>query len=193
VEGMNRNHYLLPELLQKPEYNFLIEAEQSLDPFRWSLYDAFHRRILPNVLRVFDRATMAASLESRMPFMDYRIVQYVFSLPISDIVNNGETKHILRQAVKNILPDTIINRKAKMGFAVSLKQWFNDPKVYNYLSEIVHDSSFYDHNFINKNKFILEFDRALEQGFSWQDTIRVWEVVNLSLWWQIFVKKNVNY
>ncbi len=65
---------------------------------RAALLAAFTQRILPMVLRVVDRATMAYSVESRAPLLDYRVVQYAFSLPEEDLIAR-ETKRILRAAV----------------------------------------------------------------------------------------------
>jgi asparagine synthase (glutamine-hydrolysing) len=131
---------------------------------------------------------MASGLESRAPFMDYRVVQYVFSLPLTDIVGGGETKHILRQAVRDILPDSVVQRRAKLGFTADLKQWFHSPPVAEYLSAIIHDPGFNAHGWIDQPAFTRRFERCVKQGFRRQDTVRIWEVVNLSLWWQIFVK-----
>jgi hypothetical protein len=186
--GMVPERYIRPDLLAPPEPVFDVPGERGLSLLQRDLYDAFHRRILPNNLRVFDRATMASAIESRAPFLDFRVVRYVFSLPISDIVGGGETKHILREAMRPLLPAAVVNRRAKLGFAVTLPKWFNSPAVRDYLASMIHDPAFAEHGMIDGKVFAEDFDRCARRGFSWQDTVRVWEVVNLSLWWRIFVK-----
>lgn len=86
-------------------------------------YQTFHLTTLPSVLRNFDRASMQSSIEVRMPFMDYRLVSYIFSLPTTSLVGNGFTKKILRDSLKDIMPSEISNRKLKLGFPVPLETW----------------------------------------------------------------------
>lgn len=72
---------------------------------------------LPALLHFEDRNSMAFSIESRVPFLDHRLVEYVYHLPAGDkILDTGETKSILRRALKDILPDAIANRKDKKAF-----------------------------------------------------------------------------
>jgi asparagine synthetase B (glutamine-hydrolysing) len=186
-----RSDYLSSELLASPQRNLLGEEQQDLDPLRSALYDAFHRRWLPTELRIWDRATAASSIENRVPFMDHRLVQYVFSLPASDIVGAGENKHILREAMRDVLPAPVVNRRKKTPFSPPLHQWFNDPAVHNHLAEIIHDPAFAEHGLIDGDVFAAYFDNCVKNGFSSLDTTRVGEVVNLSLWWQVFVSRRI--
>lgn len=99
-------------------------------PSNWSsseklMYNDFHYKSLPINLRDFDRAAMQHGIEIRMPFMDYRIVSYVFSLPIESKVGDGFTKRILRDAMKNTLPETIRTRTLKIGIGAPMEEWFN--------------------------------------------------------------------
>jgi asparagine synthase (glutamine-hydrolysing) len=186
-----RSDYLSSELLVPPQRDTLEEEQEDLDPLGLALYDGFHWRWIPTELRVWDRATMASSIKCRMPFMDHRLVQYVFSLPASDTVGAGESKHILREAMRDVLPVAIVNRRKKTAFLPPLLQWFNDPALHNHLAEIVHDPAFAEHGLIDGDVFAAYFDNCLESGFGWADTTRVWEVVNLSLWWQVFVSRRI--
>jgi asparagine synthase (glutamine-hydrolysing) len=72
---------------------------------------------LPYLLKAEDRNSMAHSIEARVPFTDYRLVDYVFALPAIYKVRYGWTKWLLRLAVKDLLPPEIIWRKDKLGFA----------------------------------------------------------------------------
>jgi asparagine synthetase B (glutamine-hydrolysing) len=76
---------------------------------------------LPHLLHYEDRNSMAFSLESRTPFTDYRLVDYLFSIPACYKYHNGWAKWLLRLAMKDLLPDEILWRKDKIGFAVSTK------------------------------------------------------------------------
>ncbi len=72
---------------------------------------------LPHLLKYGDRNSMACSIEARMPFTDYRLVDYVFPIPAAYKMHNGWTKWLLRLAVDDILPKEITWRKDKLGFA----------------------------------------------------------------------------
>jgi asparagine synthetase B (glutamine-hydrolysing) len=80
---------------------------------------------LPTYLRDFDRAAMQYSVEVRMPFMDYRLVEFCFQLPIEHKIGEGFTKRIVRDAVKEIVPKSIVERTFKVGIGSPLVSWFN--------------------------------------------------------------------
>jgi asparagine synthase (glutamine-hydrolysing) len=71
---------------------------------------------MQNLLRYADRNSMAHSREVRLPFLDYKLVEFVFSLPDHFKLKDGWTKFILRDSMKNILPAPICWRKEKVGF-----------------------------------------------------------------------------
>ncbi len=79
-----------------------------------------------NLLERGDRMTMAASLEARMPFMDHELAAYVSSLPDNYRVRGRQTKWILREAMKRLLPAEILERP-KVGFRVPVNEWFRGP------------------------------------------------------------------
>jgi asparagine synthase (glutamine-hydrolysing) len=93
-----------------------------------------HQTPLPGLLRYEDRNSMAWSIESRTPFMDYRLFEFTLGLPEEYVYKNGITKRVLREAMQPVLPPEVSNRKDKMGFVtpeeVWLKGegrvWFND-------------------------------------------------------------------
>jgi asparagine synthase (glutamine-hydrolysing) len=79
-----------------------------------------------NLLERGDRMTMAASIESRVPFLDHELAGYVSTLPDSYRVKGLKTKWILRQAGRSLIPDAILERK-KVGFRVPVNKWFQGP------------------------------------------------------------------
>ncbi|NIN66452.1 MAG: asparagine synthetase B, partial [Anaerolineae bacterium] len=72
---------------------------------------------LPHLLKNGDRSSMAHSIEARMPFTDYRLVDFLFPLPAVYKIRNGWTKWLLRLAVEDLLPPEIVWRRDKLGFA----------------------------------------------------------------------------
>ena len=83
--------------------------------------------ILPALLQVEDRVSMAVSIESRVPMLDYRIAELLASMPPAMKFKNGQTKYALHRAMQSIVPGKILKRKDKMGFPVPLKEWWSGP------------------------------------------------------------------
>ncbi len=101
------------------------------------------KTILPALLQIEDRVSMAVSLESRVPLLDSRIVDLVTSMPPSLKFQGGRTKHTLKKSIKGLLPDSVLNRKDKMGFPVPLNEWMQGGV----------GSRFCSRYFINNKKF----------------------------------------
>ena len=77
----------------------------------------------PQLLRYEDRNSMAFSIEARVPIIDQKVVEYLYSLPSNKLINAGFSKSVLRDAMKNILPDEIRERKSKLGFSTPQSDW----------------------------------------------------------------------
>lgn len=84
------------------------------------------RRHLPMLLHWEDRNSMACSVESRIPFLDYRLVEFCLSLPDNYKLYRGWTKRLMRTAMKDVLPEPIRNRTDKIGFATPEEVWMRD-------------------------------------------------------------------
>ncbi|MCV2218230.1 asparagine synthase (glutamine-hydrolyzing) [Thauera sp. Sel9] len=80
---------------------------------------------VPSLLRYEDRNSMAWSVESRVPFLDYRLVEFAVRLPIGHKLRAGRTKAVLRHGLRGIVPDQILDRRDKMGFVTPQSQWMN--------------------------------------------------------------------
>lgn len=108
--------------------NLSIEKKTG-DRFNNFLYHILMNTTLPTLLHFEDRNSMAFSLESRVPFLDHRLVEFAFTLLREDRINDeAETKFILRESMKNILPEAVYSRKDKKGFVTpGEKQWLNGP------------------------------------------------------------------
>ncbi len=89
---------------------------------------------LEELLRLADRNSMAHGREVRLPFLNYRLVEFIFSLPSNFKIRHGWTKWILRQAMANELPADIVWRKKKIGFEPPQKEWMKDKRV----QEMIH-------------------------------------------------------
>ena len=85
-----------------------------------------HERGLVNLLHYGDGISMAHSLESRLPFMDYRLVEYAFGLPGHLKLADGFGKNVLRQSMNGIVPDDILWKRSKLAFRTPVERWFRE-------------------------------------------------------------------
>lgn len=91
------------------------------------LHAAMTRESLPALLHYEDRNSMAFSIEARVPFLDHRLVEFVFSLPASAKINAGTTKVIMRRALRGVVPPLVLLRHDKIGFATPQESWLRGP------------------------------------------------------------------
>jgi len=81
---------------------------------------------LPALLHWEDRNAMAFSIESRVPYLDHRLVEYIAGLPLHQKIRHGVTKYVLRRAIKGLVPDAVRCRMDKMGFVTPEEAWMRE-------------------------------------------------------------------
>jgi len=150
------------------------------------LYQSLIHFTLPGLLHYEDRNSMAHSIEARVPFLDYRLVEFVFSLPMNQIIRNGTTKVILRETMEGVIPETVRTRLDKMGFVTPEDIWFRGV-LKDYISEIISSKSFAARGYFNVNEAKKTFDRHCTGEKNLSSTI--WRWVNLELWFRIFIDR----
>ena len=148
------------------------------------LYRFLTQERLPSLLRYEDRNSMAFSIEARVPFLDYRLIEFVFALPNSQKFRDGMTKVVLRNAMKGILPEKVRQRADKMGFVTPEAMWFRTA-CRNQVLEIIHSSSFRDRGYFNAKRVQERFDQFCDEREN--DSGLFWRCVNLELWLKMFL------
>ncbi|MGE0552590.1 MAG: asparagine synthase (glutamine-hydrolyzing) [Gemmatimonadales bacterium] len=136
--------------------------------------------LLPALLQVEDRASMAASLESRVPLLDRRIVDLVTSMPPRMKFKGGELKYILRKVMRGRLPDAILDRKDKMGFPVPLHLWAAG-ECRSFFADILLSRTCRERGLFDRKAV----ERALDSEEAYGR--RLWGLVNLELWHRHFI------
>jgi asparagine synthase (glutamine-hydrolysing) len=182
LRGIRVEHLLNHEFVASKK-----ERQRNPDSLRYALMrDVTHRR-LPMHLRVGDRVTSAFSLESRFPYLDHRIVEFSFSLPPNQIILNGSTKHILRNAVKGLIPESARRRK-KMGTPIPLESWLKEFR--QEIMAIFKSRRFIERGYFNHYALIDVYNRycngkmnRFERNF-YGDIL--WRVLNVELWLETF-------
>lgn len=103
----------------------------SPDILRLTLANSLTFAGCPNLLRYGDRCAAAFSLENRVPFLNIPFVNFCLSLPEEYLVSmKGETKSVFRKAMRGIVPDVLLDRKDKIGFASPEKQWLFNSRIW---------------------------------------------------------------
>lgn len=167
---------------------FEIHGQKDKLPEHWGglnryLYSIFHSTILPTLLRNYDRMSMANGVEIRMPFMDWRLVTYCFSLPESSKVSNGYTKHIARMAMKGKMPDIIRNSRAKLGFNSPIGNWLNGP-LRNWTMEMLTSRNCLQNDLIDGKRFSDFVTKKFESpNWDWDTSIFIWSYLHY-LWFE---------
>ncbi len=111
---------------------------------------------LRQLLRYEDRNSMAFSIEARVPFIDYRLVEYALSIPVSFKIRSGWTKFVLRKAMEGVLPESIQWRKDKMGFVTPEKEWLKKAdwkKLLSGINDLAPCSQLFSTEFLNNQDY----------------------------------------
>ncbi len=145
------------------------------------------KTLLPALLQVEDRVSMAHGLESRVPFLDHPLVEFAATMPSNVKFKEGKMKHILRETVKEgILPDTILHRKDKMGFPTPLSEWFK-AEARDFVHDIFHTQKNRGRDIFDSDVILNEMEKESQFGR------KIWGLLSLELWFQEFVDKHAEY
>lgn len=142
----------------------------------WMTYADLSLRLPELLLMRVDKMSMGVSLEGRVPFLDHRFVEYSMGIPTAMKLAGGESKYILKRAVRGLIPDEIIDRP-KQGFGVPVHEWFASrlgPEIRRSVDRFVHETGLLDARAVNA---VLESGRGTE----------AWYLYNLSEWWAHFI------
>lgn len=144
------------------------------------------KTLLPALLHVEDRVSMAHGLESRVPFLDHKVVEFAATIPADVKFQGGKMKQVLKSAMQSLLPDSIVNRKDKMGFPIPLTSWLNGP-CKEFASDIFSTKAACERPYIDNQKVLENLHREPQFGR------KAWGLLSLELWMQEFVDKHWEY
>jgi len=147
------------------------------------------RDVLPAYLHYEDRLSMASSVESRTPFLDYRLVEYMFGIPGPDKLRGGKTKSLLRKAMSGITPQQILDRKDKMGFSTPTSAWFR-----NELRDPIRDYLLDDRT---RNRGVLDMSQVertirLHEAGKIDAGSQIFQWLALECWFRCFLDRRVS-
>lgn len=145
----------------------------------WMTYLDLNFRLPELLLMRVDKMSMGVSLEGRVPFLDHRFVEMAMGIPEQAKTRHGTLKHLLKRAVRGLIPDEIIDRP-KQGFGVPVHEWLMQ-RLGVHAEEAVE-------TFLAETDY-LDADAARELIRGRDGAVTAWYVLNLALWWQRWIRE----
>lgn len=140
------------------------------------------KTLLPGLLHVEDRMSMAYGLESRVPLIDRKIVEFAAKIPADIKFKNGDMKHLFKKVVKPFLPQQVYDRKDKMGFPTPINDWFKN-ELKEFALDILGSRKARSREFINNNFAINQIENETKFGRN------LWALISLEIWQNEFHDK----
>jgi asparagine synthase (glutamine-hydrolysing) len=137
-----------------------------------------------DILTKVDRMSMAHSIETRVPLLDHKLVEFAATIPPEMNLKGGTTKYVLKQAMRGILPDNIIDRP-KHGFAVPLSYWFRG-KLGAYVRDLLLGESARRRGLFNSS-YIEDLVVRHEKGRNLD--MQLWTLISFELWARVFMDR----
>jgi asparagine synthase (glutamine-hydrolysing) len=135
-----------------------------------------------------DKMTMAYGIEERAPLLDYRLMEFAFSLPAHEKIRNGTGKYILKRAMERRLPRNIIYRK-KHGYNAPMDQWFKGD-LNDVLCSLIEgrEHSLYDTGYIEK--LLSDFQRTgSNYKINFWNAQKLWSILVFEMWYKVFIQR----
>ncbi len=145
-------------------------------------YYAITKYSLNFLLKETERNSSAFGIETRIPFLDHRLVEYAFSLPVNYKIRDGWTKWILREAMRDVLPELVTKRRRKVGFGTPEVRWLRElrPKI----EELFNSQEFKTRGYWDADKISKHF-KDFCNGKKIQPEF-FWRVISLEIWFRVF-------
>lgn len=170
--------------LFKQEFKVPLKNKKFTDLLKNDLWNNLTFSALREYLRYEDKNSMRFSLESRLPFMDYRLVENAFSLENNKKIKNGISKYILRKIAKHKIPDITLNRKDKMGFISPQEVWQKTilKEELDRIFQMIEEDGIFD--FIDSKKITKIYNEYQNNAFN--DWAFIWRIYCLYQWKKIW-------
>lgn len=139
---------------------------------------------VPHYLHYEDANSMAFSIEERVPMLDHNLVEWMHSLSVNWKLKNGMSKYALREAMRTILPDDIVNRKDKMGLSAPRDLWFRN-ELRSVIEDLFHQDCFIYDKLINRSVFLTQL-QAYMTGKPIPLSRVLWRIINIEKWLRIY-------
>jgi len=154
------------------------------------LYNQVMSTSIQTLLHYEDRNSMAHSIETRVPFLDYRLVEFVFSLPSAYKIKGHLGKYIHREALKQIVPAEIMERKDKIGFLAPGENFWLRNEWKDFATSTFQSAGFKSRDIFNHTRIISEFSKYQKGDNRYAK--KLWQVLMTELWFRTFIDKSTD-
>jgi asparagine synthase (glutamine-hydrolysing) len=161
-----------------------VESTKKRSLLDHELFKSLRFSDLPSCLRYEDKNSMAHSIEARLPFLDYRLVEFTLATPRNQKISQGITKRILRNAMKGVVPEVILQRRDKIGFSTPEDIWFRT-SLKEFITGVIESVSFRQRPFFDIQKVRCHYSAHLQGRKNFSAVI--WRWVNLEIWMREFM------
>ena len=161
----------------------LFAEVNDLDPVTQMQYIDLHTWLPGNILLKAEQMARANNLDVRMPFLDQKVFQVAKKIPCDMKLSNKQTKYILRKAAKGIVPDHVLDQK-KLGFPVPIRHWIKN-ELNSWIKTLIKESN--TDEFLDKDSIFALIDEHCRGRAD--NSRKIWTIVTLILWFQIFIEK----
>lgn len=144
------------------------------------------KTLLPALLHVEDRMSMAHGLESRVPFLDHPLITFLATVPADVKFKDGQMKRLMRDTYADVFPPSILNRRDKMGFPVPLTEWFQSD-LREFVSDLFLSEKARSRPFINSEAVIANLEK------SGKFSRKMWGLFSLEIWQRHFHDQAAHY
>lgn len=186
--------YYAKKLLGKPDVKSAYMDHPNwnkLDNLNKTLFVSTHETILPTLLRNYDRDSMASGIEIRSPFIDYRIVEFAFSIGWRSKLHGGFSKSIVRDAGAAFMPHEIAYRRTKLGFNAPILDWMRGP-YRQFFEDTVNSAAFANCALIdNPNQVRADLQSFLAgENATFHQAADIWNRIQPYLWERALIKQD---
>ena len=186
---VNERGYLSHEFAERHSESVIADTLYGSKSMQDALINHFEYK-LEHLLKWDDRNSMMFSIESRTPFLDYRLVEYLLKTEDSAKIKDGYTKSILRRSMKGLLPEKIRLRRDKVGFATPEDVWFSENTFKDLIGSILDSDSFRNRGIIDSEKACKLYDKHCKGEIKISKDI--WKWINLEIWYRTFIDERKN-
>jgi asparagine synthase (glutamine-hydrolysing) len=153
-----------------------------------ALWYSFRQGSFPELLHAGDALSMSFSVETRMPFLDHRLVELCFSLPFYEKIGDGWTKSLLRRALRGVLPEPIRTRRRKLGFPAPVGRWMTGSAWPDVL-DVLLDPRTLDRGVVEPAAMRRRLAGGGAEGRQWvrRRVDLVWKLLTVELWHREFL------
>lgn len=182
INSVNFNSWINKDILNYKKINPFLGGGINLSDIKKTSFSQLNYTNLSMLLHFEDRDSMAHSIESRVPFLDYNVVELVYSLPTNYKISNGTTKRVLRDGLNGILPNKIKNRQTKLGFVTPEEIWVKE-NVDLFRIKMI-EAIQYSQGVLNKEYVLARFEKIINGNSPFDSW--VWRVISFGAWIKVF-------